>query len=198
MSNLTGAYIHIARPRPNLLVNGGFEAVHPDGNLVGWSFKNASSDRRICDPPVGRRRSISGTCAFRFKGNKGEASLLTQTVRAKAGVPLAVAGDQILLGAEVAQRGWLKLTMKVTYANGKTKVSGNVYGDLPSYYTPAYPLLAFDVKRNVTKIRVFLRGMPYSGKFYLDSMTLMAVTPTVASRQLAALSVPLLPVPPAP
>jgi hypothetical protein len=196
--NRTGAYLHIARSIPNLLVNGGFEEAYPNGKPVGWKLKNPSGDGRLCDPPTGPRVSFSGSCAFRFKGNAGEASVLSHTVTAQPGIPLAVAGDHLLLGAEVAKPGWMKFTMKVTYANGVTKVVGHTYSDLFPYYAPAYPLRLFYVKRDVVKIKIILRGVPKRGKFYLDNMTLTAVTPISEAEQAATLSMPLLPLPPAP
>lgn len=147
-----------------------------------WTRFNADDDMRLCNKV--NRPGIpdlivanTGECAFRFMGEAGRTTLLTQNVKPVVGV----AGDTLHLTGFVearqltwANNGTAQLRLMVDYQGGEseTHIAGIFAGGY-DYTEIAVPPLV--LMKKVKKVRVQIRMVNGSGKFYVDTLSLLHV-----------------------
>ncbi len=173
---INGPFVFSINTNPvQLIVNGGFEAFAEDTKVPnGWTLKNASKDKVKCNKPS-KPFAFEGACAFMFKGTAGESSKLQQTI----------ATDKLGLGAGDV--------MKFSgYYQGKNVGANTAYIQVVVKYTnPALPkdkaritlpagtydyatqLADVTVDGPVQKVKVKAQNTGQSGKFYIDSVSLV-------------------------
>ncbi len=107
----------------SLIPNGGFEGADLSKQALGWTAKNVSGEKRICDSVsalegVYKEVSVEGYCAYKFKGVTGESSKLKQ----KANVFGVSNGQTFNLSAYANGSnlpvGTARLIAKMKYAEG--------------------------------------------------------------------------------
>jgi subtilisin-like proprotein convertase family protein len=148
-----------------LVSNGSFEA-----GAAPWVIKSATGDGVKCNKPGKPPVANTGNCAFRFKGNEGEASAVQQTLDF-SGVPM-LQGDTIdvlfALNVKTSSIGKIKLTIKYTDTLDKSKISG------APILTNGYEFLGSDLQllsSNVSKIKFTASNRTTSGKWYIDDVS---------------------------
>ncbi|MBC8099807.1 MAG: S8 family serine peptidase [Armatimonadetes bacterium] len=163
----------------NMMLNSNIETASsldpkmPDG----WSGKNLTSDRMVCNktgkPPV----AYSGLCALRFKGSVGENSSMYQKPDATA----LVAGDtlnlSVFVNTTVPAAGKVA-TVKVKYVDltaganndGKDKLEVSLSA-ATTEYTEFTGVLTVD--GTVAKLKISVGFSGESGKLYIDDVIVM-------------------------
>jgi hypothetical protein len=107
----------------SLIPNGGFEGADLGKQAIGWSVKNGSGEKRICDSlsavdGIYKQVSYSGYCAYKFKGVAGEASKLKQKANVFGHSSGETFGLFTFANGSNLQAGTARLIAKMKYAEG--------------------------------------------------------------------------------
>jgi hypothetical protein len=162
-------YDNPATDTPELLAQRGFET-----KTAGWTVKNATGDKVKCDKN-GKTFAYEGTCAWRFKGGKGENAKLQQVLY--SGVQ---PGDTLVLSGYVNADGAVdsRLKLVVVYLDpslDKQKLIVDVRADTGGVYVQLSdfePTLSTSVTAPPEKVKVVLRNKGITGKVYYDALSL--------------------------
>lgn len=140
-----------------------------------WKVKNSTNDDRHCSDPS--YPSLSGVCAFRFLGNAGEASKLSQTfplpsffVPRKNGVLTMYLYYRVM----DAPLGPAKLTLKASYLDGtpSNKTVVDLTGVTPTGGYLTLQRVLYLASGKVAGIRVDAQFKSTAGTLLLDDVNL--------------------------
>ena len=163
MPNLAYALVTYLNSDGNLLTNKGFE----DG-ASGWVVVSAQNDGTTCKAGV----SAVGACAFRFVGNAGENSRVSQTVNLAASA--LGAGDTLTLSFALRTVGSItggKARLVITYSDG-TKTSQQALFTASDVY--ATQMISTPLIKTVRSARVIFAYRGTTGRAFVDDVKLSA------------------------
>lgn len=150
-----------------LLSNADFEADPPTKLLAPWTINNPTSDKLRCNAATPRVPTVSGLCAFKFKGRPAENAKLQQTADI-SGVTF-VAGDQLIFSAYVDNATGITMIarLKVKYVGGMRSIEKLVMAPTVGYQqviAPAITLTSADVEF----VKVTFNHKATSGRTFID------------------------------
>jgi hypothetical protein len=174
-------------PGQELLDNGGFEQKDGDNpQLAPWTVKNVSGDKIKCnkdkdgDGIPDKIVAHTGDCAFRFKGMPGENAKLRQEPDL-TGFTFS-AGDTLnmTLWADAPGIPSTRAKVKITYSDGTDK--GKLKVDIGSTSDYDKFVGSFDLESGaVSGIRISIDNKTFSGKLYIDAVSLKIDQDVVAT-----------------
>jgi hypothetical protein len=167
----------------NLIPNGGFEGADLGKQAIGWTIKNASGEKRVCDSVsaidgVYKEVSLEGYCAYKFKGIAGESSKLKQKTNVSGhsndeqfGLSAFANGSNLGVGAA-------RLIAKMKYAEGTKEKWVLPLGEGTFDFAPfGQPITVTGTPTQLTAILDFSGN---SGKVVIDAVSLAPVSSRTA------------------
>jgi subtilisin-like proprotein convertase family protein len=163
-----------------LVQNGGFEKINPatgKPDISPWVVKNSTGDKVVCNKPGKPPFANSGNCAFRFKGNPGEASVLNQNLNLSGLSPQVGDVIDVLMFMNVPVSSIGKIKMVVKYGDGTpaSKLTG------APLLTEGYIAYGGDItgglaSSNVAKMKFAINNRSTAGKIYFDDISVLHIS----------------------
>ncbi len=167
----------------SLLTNPAFDA-NTTRDLSDWTLQRASgtpnNDKLACDDPgAGKFFSRSAPCAFRFTGNTGETSTLTQTIVLSS--PDVTADSALIISAWVKAvkvpvgAAKIKATLSFEGTTQKQNVTVTLPGSTGGQYVRALskPALLKHPAPTQLKLVVTYKGLTSGAKLWLDDVAVV-------------------------
>ncbi|MBC8099833.1 MAG: hypothetical protein H7Y11_10350 [Armatimonadetes bacterium] len=168
-------------PGVELLSNIGFDELDAESKPITtpWTLGATNTGDKIkCSKEGKPVPTVSGICAFRFKGSEGEAGSISQVANTAARA-VVEAGDVLTLSfhvnAETVPTAKAKLRVKYTdTAVEKGKITVDIVAVTTGYaFVTAEPYTV--LSSSIASVKVKFNNSSTSGKFYIDDVSLRLI-----------------------